>query len=88
MTQVGDTDQYAAGVPGPLHKSLQRYLMEEMLGEDICSWVRVRRQAGKSWENIADEMSQALGLPPKDQVTQVSRQLLQKWCPRETDDER
>lgn len=61
--------------------SMQRFLMERHLGEDICKWVAARRQQGMSWGAVAREMSAALGLPPNDQVNQVTRQLLQKWCP-------
>jgi hypothetical protein len=67
-------------VPAARARGLQRYLMERELGSDICTWVRARRGEGKTWDAIAEEMSAALRLPPKDKVTQVTRQLLQKWC--------
>ena len=70
-------------VPAARAQRLQRYLMERELGADICEWVRARRAQGKTWDLIAEEMSAALRLPPKEQVTQVTRQLLQKWCPEE-----
>ena len=76
---VGMEDVIAtlSDVPAPLQKSLQRFLMERGLGQDIGSWVKARRAQGKSWETIAAEMTRALDLP--GDVTPVRRQLLQKW---------
>jgi hypothetical protein len=68
-----------ADVPRAHAMSLQRYLMARGLGEDPVAWTRARLREGKNWETIAREMSAALRLPPKEEVTQVRRQLLQKW---------
>jgi hypothetical protein len=67
-----------AGRSAPM--SMQRFLMERELGQDICQWVAPRRKQGMSWGAIAREMNATLRLPPKAEVTQVTRQLLQKWC--------
>ena len=64
-------------VPGPLKKSLLRWLLGHGLGEDLETWVRKRRQAGKSWDAIAEEMTAALEIP--GDVTPIRRQTLQKW---------
>lgn len=66
-----------SGVPRPLKKSLFRWLLGHGLDEDLETWVRKRREAGKSWDAIAEEMTAALGIP-KD-VTPIQRQTLQKW---------
>ena len=68
-----------SGVPAALQKSLMRWLLGRGLGQDLESWVRERRSAGKSWDTIAAEMTEQLGIP-KD-VTPVRRQTLQKWFP-------
>jgi hypothetical protein len=65
--------------------SMQRFLMERELGQDICQWVAPRREQGMSWGAIAREMNATLRLPPKNEVTQVTRQLLQKWCPEDAE---
>jgi hypothetical protein len=57
-----------------------QYLVERHLGQDVCTWVAERRQAGMSWNQIAKEMTAALGYP--EGIT-MSRTLLQKWCPEE-----
>jgi len=60
--------------------SMQRWLVEQRLGKTASEWVRARFEAkGRNWEAAAAEMSTELGLP--NDVPQVSRQLLQKWCP-------
>ncbi len=68
-----------SGVPAALQKSLMRWLLGRGLGQDLETWVRSRREAGKSWDTIAAEMTATLGIP-KD-VTPVRRQTLQKWFP-------
>jgi len=65
------------GVPGPLKKSLLQWLLGHGLGEDLETWVRRRRKAGMSWDKIAQEMTEVLGIP--SDVTPIKRQTLQKW---------
>jgi hypothetical protein len=68
-----------SGVPAPLKQSLMRWLLSRCLGEDLETWVRTRRKAGKSWDTIAAEMTAALHIP--EDVTPIRRQTLQKWFP-------
>lgn len=68
-----------SGVPASLKKSLMRWLLGHGLGQDLDTWVGERRKAGKSWDAIAAEMTDQLGIP-KD-VTPIRRQTLQKWYP-------
>jgi hypothetical protein len=74
---VEDVIATLSGVPAPLKQSLMRWLLRRCLGEDLETWVRTRRKAGKSWDAIAQEMTAALEIP--DDVTPIQRQTLQKW---------
>ena len=76
---LGSEDVIAtlSSVPRALQKSLLRWLLSRGLGEDLETWVRQRREAGKSWDTIADEMTASLGIP--GDVTPIRRQTLQKW---------
>lgn len=64
-------------VPAAHRMSIMRFLIERELGQDVQGWMHERRSKGKTWDEIAREMSAALRLPAD--MTQISRQLLQKW---------
>lgn len=55
-----------------------QFLVEQALGQDICSWAQERLDAGMSLRGVAKEMSAALGYPPD---IKMSHALLTKWCP-------
>ena len=74
---IGAGADSLGGVPGARVMTGYRYLVEEKLGQDVCTWVKERTDAGVSLRGAARELTKALGFP---EGIRMSHTVLQNWC--------